>query len=219
MDRVSFPGHKEVKHRHGQIGTRRSRVLPFTLVLCILAMLISACGNSPNQSGRVADRLVNDGLRANQQGHLSQAVQDFQAAIKQNPLDAFAYYDLGVIFQQENREADAVTEYRKALLIDPSYKSALFNLAVVQTPTSPADAVLDYQQLNTIDPNDPNVLLNLGLLLRQMGNSTQGSAYIERAIELNPAYASRVPPTSSPRISAPAPRTPPSPTTTTRVVP
>jgi Flp pilus assembly protein TadD len=166
-------------------------------------MVLPACGNSSDQSAHVADRLVNAGLQASQQGRRPEAVKDFQAAIKQNPLDAYAYYDLGAIFQQEKDTADAATEYRKALLINPTYKSALFNLAVLETTTSPADAVLDYQQLNSIDPNDPNVLLNLGLLLRQMGNSTQGDRYIERAIELNPAYASRIPPTTALRTSPP----------------
>jgi Flp pilus assembly protein TadD len=181
-------------------------------------MVIVACGNSPNQSARAADRLVNEGLRASQHGRIAEATQDFQAAIKQNPLDAYAYYDLGVIFQ-ENDNADAATEYRKALLINPTYKSALFNLAVLETATSPVDSVSDYQRLNTIDPNDPNVLLNLGLLLRQIGNSTQGNVYIEEAIKLNPAYASRVPPTSALRISPPAARIPTAITTTTRVAP
>jgi tetratricopeptide (TPR) repeat protein len=218
MDAVILPGRKEVKHRYVRTRTRRSRILRFRLVLSIVAIAIAACGNSSSQSTRAADRLVNEGLRASQQGRLAEAIKDFQAAIKQNPLDAYAYYDLGVVFQQENDNSDAATEYRKALLVNPSYKSALFNLAVLETSTSPADAVLDYQRLNTIDPNDPNVLLNLGLLLRQMGNSTQGNVYIERAIELNPAYASRVPPTSALRISPPATRTP-APTTTTPIAP
>ena len=175
----------------------RSSALRFSLALLAGALMIAGCSGSSKQSTSVADRLVNQGLQAQQQGNSTVAIQDYQAAIQANPLDVYAYYDLGVVYQQRNDLADAASSYQKALLINPSYKSALFNLAVLDTPSSPATALALYEQLNGIDQNDPNVLLNMGLLLRQMGNSAEADKDLSQAVQLKPALASRIPPTTT----------------------
>jgi tetratricopeptide (TPR) repeat protein len=180
--------------------------LRFSLALSVVAAVVAGCGSYSKSATSAADRLVNEGLRAQQQGNAALALQDYQAAIKANPLDKYAYYDLGVVYQQGNDVANAASAYQKALLIDPKYKSALFNLAVLDTPSSPGTAVALYEQLDSFDPNDPNVLLNLGLLLRQLGDTQQGQADLTRAVQLNPALASRIPQVdASPSTTAPPP--------------
>ncbi len=197
-------------------------VARLTFVLSIVTVTLAACGSSSNQSSNRADQLVNEGLKAAQQGNAAQAIQDYQAAIKLNPLQTYAYYDLGVMYQRQNDVADASTAYQKALLINPKYRPALFNLAVLDSTTAPTSALANYQQLNAIDPNDPNVLLNLGLLLRKMGKVDEGNSYIAKAVQLKPALASRVPPTpvtsaTSVPVSHATTTTPARETTTTRV--
>ncbi len=181
--------------------TLRNSAVRLSLALLAGALIIVGCSSSKKPATSAADRLVNQGLQAQQQGNSALAIQDYQAAIKANPLDMYAYYDLGVVYQQRNDVANAAAAYQKALLINPNYKSALFNLAVLNTPSSPGTALALYEQLNATDPNDPNVLLNLGLLLRQMGNSAQADSDLAQAVQLNPALASRIPQ------AAPAPAT------------
>jgi tetratricopeptide (TPR) repeat protein len=177
------------------------------------AVVLIGCSSAAS-GPKSADKLVNDGLRAQQVGNLGIAIQDYEAAIKANPQEVVAYYDLGVIYQNRGDTTDAASAYQKALLINPRYKSALFNLAILDTATSPSTAVSLYQQLNSFDPKDPNVLLNLGLLLRQLGQKSAAAADLAQAVKLKPSFASQIPPASSSPTSR-APTTPTSPPPTT----
>ena len=48
-----------------------------------------------------------------------------------------APYDLGVIYQKLNNPTAAANYYTKALLVDSTYKPALYNLAIVETTRHP----------------------------------------------------------------------------------
>lgn len=166
--------------------------------MAILASIVAAgCGGGSHTSGTsskaTADRLVTAGLAAQKGGSAAKAVKDFEAAVAAYPLEVYAYYDLGVISQAQGRVAQAATEYQKALLIQPHFKSALYNLAVLETPGSPRQAVADYRRLLTFDPRDPNVLLNLGLLERKLGDPA-AAADLAQALQIAPTLAARIPP-------------------------
>ncbi len=167
----------------------------------VTALAIPACGSSKKSASTTtttpADGLIQAGVTAGDHGNTAAAIADYRAALKANPLSNIAYYDLGVIYQQKGDATDARTSYQKAILINPTYKSALFNLAILDTPTEPATAVSLYTQLLGLNANDSNVLFNLGLLLRQTGQTVQGNADLAKAIKINPALASRVPATTT----------------------
>jgi Tfp pilus assembly protein PilF len=163
--------------------------------LAVVAFLATGCSknNSSATPTSTADQLVAAGLAAQQQGQIDKAKQDYQAAIAQDPNNKYAYYDLGVIYQQAKDSTDASTNYRRALLIDPNFKSALFNMAVLETSSNPQGAISLYQQLLQLNPNDANVNFNLGLLLIAQGQSTQGHADLSKALQVDPSLSSRLP--------------------------
>jgi tetratricopeptide (TPR) repeat protein len=196
---------KDLNHRNVQAPVGRPRYLIAVLGFCAALLSLTACSSS--KSTPPADRLVNAGLVAQQHGNLTQAVVDYQAAIKANPLQLYAYYDLGVIYQQENDYLDASSNYQKALVINPKYQSALFNLAILETSSNPGNAVSLYEQLLSLNPNDSNVLFNLGLVLRAHGDSVHGDADIAKAVKLNPALAAHVPKTTPTKPPATTPTT------------
>ena len=145
-----------------------------------------------------ADKRLQQGLANQEAGALDKAREDFLAVISQDPTNKVAYYDLGVVAQQQNDVDAAADAYRKALDIDPQYQPALFNLAVLLAPVEPETAEDLYRKLLAINPNDANVHFNLGLLLRQMGRQSEGNAEVARALELKPELASRLPTTTAP---------------------
>ena len=157
---------------------------------------------SVSSSTRAANAALQAGLAAEQKGELAQAIKDYEAAAKANPLDMLAYYDLGVVYQQQKNLPAASTAYQKALLINPKYQPAMFNLAILDTPSQPATAVSLYNQLLAINSRDANVQFNLGLLLEQLGNSKDGKSDVAAAIKLNPALASRLPASQRPGTTA-----------------
>jgi tetratricopeptide (TPR) repeat protein len=162
--------------------------------LLSITIIASACGGGSPSPAASANSDISQGLSAKAAGRSQQAIDDFKAAAAANPANPIPYYDLGVMYQQvEHNPAQATSEYNKALLADGNYKPALFNLAILDTPSNPAAAINLYNQLLKINPNDANVLFNLGLLLYSQGQTIQGQADVTKADFLDPALKSRVP--------------------------
>jgi tetratricopeptide (TPR) repeat protein len=185
-------------------GTKRRHAAATVVsaALACVATVATACGggtgNSNSASGS-ANALISQGLRAESSGKTHQAISDFKAAAARNPVSPVAYYDLGVIYQQYLKESSqAASYYNKAILADSSYKPALYNLAILNTASNPLEAVSLYDQLLKMNPNDSNVLFNLGLLLINLGQNAQGEADVQKAVLINPALKSRVPPGVTP---------------------
>jgi tetratricopeptide (TPR) repeat protein len=177
-------------------GARPARYL-LVAALLSLAALAAACSSSPSSpsspSGS-ASSLLNQGLTAENSGQLQQAVNDFTAADKANPVSPIGYYDLGVIYQEHlNNPTKAAENYNKALLANPKYKPALYNLAILNTKSNPQQAINLYNQLLAINPKDPTVNFNLGLLLDAQGQTSQGTADLNKALIYNPSLRNRIP--------------------------
>jgi tetratricopeptide (TPR) repeat protein len=138
--------------------------------------------------------LITSGLHAEASNQLTQAVNDFTSAAQKDPTDAVAYYDLGDLYQVRLGQATlAENAYNKALLANPNYQSAMFNLAILETKSNPQGAISLYNQLLKLNPNDANSNFNLGLLLISQGQTTQGQGDVTKAVFLNPKLKSRVP--------------------------
>ena len=177
----------------GPSPKKRLTVTLLAPALLTVALLGAACSSTPSASSS-ADSLVAQGLQAESDGQSQQAVNDFTAATTKDPSNAIAYYDLGVLYQQKlNEPSQAAAEYNKALLINPKYKPAMFNLAILDTSSDPQSAISLYNQLLALNPNDANVNFNLGLLLIAQNQSAQGHADLKKAVLINPSLVKRLP--------------------------
>lgn len=163
---------------------------------------VSACGSSGSSShaassnstqvvGTATD-LVRQGLAKQAAGDLAGAEAAYQQALVADPGNKYAHYDLGVIDQQKNLTDKAIAEYQSALKSDPKFAQALFNLAILKTPSDPAAAESLYQQVLAVDANDASAHFNLGLLLTAQGQKAAGEDHIQTALRLDPQLASRL---------------------------
>jgi len=181
------------------LGGHRSRLARFLLVpgFLLIALFAAACGSSSPSASSSADSLILQGLKVESQGQTQQALHDFSAAVKEDPTNTIGYYDQGVIYQEYlNNPTQAVVEYNKALSVDPTYKPAMYNLAIIQTSNDPQGAINLYSQLLKLEPNQSKVLFNLGLLLVAQSNPAErlaGHVDLKKAITLDPSLASRLP--------------------------
>ena len=183
----------EASSPHRSPGTWVRRLLLAPAILAIAVVGAACSSSSPNPADQ-ASTLISQGLSAEKSGHTQSALSDFNDAVSKDPANAVPYYDLGVLYQQDlNKPGLAAAEYNKALLADPNYKPAAYNLAIVETPTDPTAAITLYNELLKVKANDPNVLFNLGLLLIAQGQTTQGQADVTKAVFLAPALKSKVP--------------------------
>jgi tetratricopeptide (TPR) repeat protein len=177
--------------RERSVGAgRRGATLCTVLVVVGLASLLGGCGKQSAASK--ADGLIQAGVKAAKAGNGAAAISDYQAASTANPLSAIAYYDLGVAYGESANVDQARASFQKALLIEPDYKSAIYDLAVLDTPMEPTTAVALYQQLITLDADSPNALFNLGLMLEHSGQTVEGSADVSKAVALDPTLRTRL---------------------------
>jgi Flp pilus assembly protein TadD len=140
-----------------------------------------------------AQALLQEGITADARGNLPLARSDFGAILSVDPANVDAYFDLGVVDQKAGLSGLAATEYQQAFFLNPRFAPALFNLAILTTPTSPSKAIALYRQILTIKPGDANTEFNLGILLVRAGQSVEGQAMLENAIHTSPSLRSSLP--------------------------
>jgi len=88
--------------------------------------------------------------------------------LKLNPLNQFAYYDLGVIYIGSGQAAAAAVALQKSLLIAPNYFPAIYNLAFIDSSAQPTEAITLYTQAANLKTastaNRAKAFANLGVL-------------------------------------------------------
>jgi tetratricopeptide (TPR) repeat protein len=187
-------------HPDSSIHRRRS-LFAAPLVACAIALVASACGSNASPSATStptnAVALLRAGVAAQTSGDLSVAIADYKQVINDGPdttSAATADYDLGDIAQVDQKDLSAATSYyRSALAVNPDFTSALYNLAIILTPTQPLVAENYYQQVIQISPGNADAHLNLGFLYFSQGEKTQAHAQFKKATQLVPSLASRIP--------------------------
>ena len=157
-------------------------------------MTLTACdGMSATQR---AQSDLDAGLQAHIAGDLALAKAKYSDCLRLEATNKACLYNNGLIAQTEGRAAEAENGYRLALLVDPVYAPALYNLALLITPTLPDEAVTVFQRYLEINPDDPDGHYNFGLLLRARGDEAGAVAQLERAHELDPTLRAPIPPGS-----------------------
>jgi Tfp pilus assembly protein PilF len=169
------------------------------MAVAALSVVMSACGGgkpSPSASKKspsTVNSTLSKAVHEMAQGHDALAVANFLAVIKTDRSNDVAWYDLGVIAQQQNQDTQAVDDYLSSLAGDAKYLPALYNLATLETSSHPETAVELYQKVIDIQPDNADAHLNLGFLLETLGQRQDGAEHLVRAIQLDPSLASRVP--------------------------
>jgi len=161
------------------------------LLVVSTCALIAGCGGGGGapRSQRALDAL-NTGLKAQVAGHYGAAQQAYRTVLANDARNKYAYYNLALIAQTEQRPTAADADYRRALAIDPEFVPALFNLAILRAGASAnAEAMSLYQHVIALDDRQAGAHLNLGFLLRAAGQPEAGNVQIARAIELDPSLA------------------------------
>lgn len=167
----------------------------------VAGLLLSGCGSSqvrhslgPPISATRAVSLFRAGLIA-LNGHLSKkAVADLSRSIALDPSNVDAQYDLGIAQTSLGHTSDAVAAYRKAIVLDPAFEPALFNLADLLTVAAPGDAITLFKRLEQIHPKDAKVEFNLGLLLEAQGQLQAGEVQLKKALAADRSLGTRLPP-------------------------
>jgi tetratricopeptide (TPR) repeat protein len=149
------------------------------------AALLAACGGTPPATN--ADDALSRALQAHTAGKLDDATAAYFETLAKDPKNKFAFYNLGVIAQGQNRPAAAEAYYRLALEQDAKMGSAIFNLAILRSQAGANQEAVDlYRRVIAIDPNYAAAHFNLGLVLRLLGQNAEAQTELAKAQQLDP---------------------------------
>ena len=178
--------------------------------LCLVGVLLSGCSGISLQSRTSSDvqtRIASDFGQAQldqQRGKLELARTAYLNVLKLDPLNEDAYYDLGVVYTNAKNIGAAVAAYARCLIINPNYEPAIYNLAVLDSSSSPQTAVTLYQRIELLDSKNAPAYFNLGLLYAKSGEIGDAKIQIAHALDLEPALATRLPANLRPSASGAA---------------
>ncbi|MBF0516237.1 MAG: tetratricopeptide repeat protein [Nitrospirae bacterium] len=114
----------------------------------------------------------------------------YRHAIDIDDTNYIAYYNLGTTFVSEGRINEAVTAFKKAILIKPAYASPYTNLGMVLMfqLQRPEEALAYFYKAIELDPISANAYNGAGAALATLKQYGQSIAYFEKAIELDHTF-------------------------------
>lgn len=104
------------------------------------------------------------------------------------PDDPVARYNLGCAFTRMHRTADAISEYRQALLLDPGYVEAMTNLGAASLETGDvAGAIRCLQESVRLAPGHLSARVNLASALMAAGQLPAAITQLDAALASDPS--------------------------------
>ncbi|MDW4908705.1 tetratricopeptide repeat protein [Streptomyces sp. ADMS] len=140
-----------------------------------------------------AEELVQAGIRQGENKDFSGATSSFRRALDLDPANKLAWYNLGVIAQEDHRTADARAAYDKALKIDPDFDSALYNKAILLEASDTDEAIALLKHIVGADPRAATAYLHLGQALAKKGRDGEAEDAFGLAVRADPSLQQFIP--------------------------
>lgn len=120
-------------------------------------------------------------------GDLDKAIKYLQEAIRLKEDLAQAHSNLSVAYFDKKQTAEALTEARRAVALDP--KNAVYLLVLgnaLDQNGDTNDAIESYKAALKLRPDYENALYHLGRILTAQGNKSEASLILAEALKLDP---------------------------------
>jgi len=133
-----------------------------------------------------ADVVFQDAQSAEDAGDATTAEQLYRRAMKMDPADPAAPFNLGNVLRVLGRSLEAETAYRAAVKADPRFAQAWYNLADlldVQRRTKEAIACLD--RALEADPGYADAMFNMALLLQRIERHADAAQWWRRYLSID----------------------------------
>ena len=109
------------------------------------------------------------------------------ACTSDNPV---AYINIGFTLLQKGKADEAISQYQKALQINPDFADAHLNLGTALFQKGSVDeAIVHFQKALQIKPGFAEAHLNLGTALIKKGSVDEAIVHFQKALQIDPDYA------------------------------
>lgn len=154
-------------------------------MLFFITVAISGCVVIPPPT----PSFYNRGVELYDQGKLSEAIEQYRLALRQNPSDTFAKYNLGVVYQDQGKLDEARQLYEDILATTEDTNSRI-NLAAIHYARGNEDqAIEELQKAIKGNRDNPNPASILGEYLERKSQVSDAEQYYEQALKIDDKHA------------------------------
>ncbi len=133
--------------------------------------------------------LINQGNLLLDAGQIDRAITQYEAALKINPDDEEAHFNMGYAYTRLGRTNEAISAYEAALRSFPEYVEAHNNLGNLLVGLRRYDeAVQHFTAALKINPDYYTALNSLGRALASQGKTAEAITNFSRAVQLSTNY-------------------------------
>ncbi|MBV9367520.1 MAG: tetratricopeptide repeat protein [Solirubrobacterales bacterium] len=195
----------------GPAKRRAARVLGIATWFIMASLAVTGCGSSGShatsstqssatsrgQTGASsANALIGAGIMQANAKQYQQAETTFHDVLVIDPANKYAWYNLGLIAQEQNQASKAIADYTRAISIDARYTPAMYNQAILLERTDLHAALSMYQRITSINSKAATAFLREGWVYDRLGEKAQGAKSHARAVALDARLAAVRPPAS-----------------------
>jgi Flp pilus assembly protein TadD len=121
-------------------------------------------------------------------GRLAEAEAALREAIRVQPREASAYFNLGLLLAERQRPTEARDALRRALALDPQNAAAAYNLAVLVGETSPKEAASLAGRAAALAPQDPRYAFSQAFYAEKAGDARAAERVLRALVARHPGY-------------------------------
>jgi len=130
------------------------------------------------------------GVAYGDSGMYKEAIEAYKQAIKIDPDDAEAHFNLGVTYGDSGMYKEAIEAYKQAIRIDPNLAEAHLGLGLTYNNSGMyKEAIEAYKQAIRIDPDYADAHNNLGVTYYESGKYKEAIEAFKQAIRIDPDFA------------------------------
>lgn len=136
------------------------------------------------------ESLTQRGIRLAKEGKMHEARQVFLQVIDEDPDNASAWCNYGTTFLHEERYAEALPYYKRAILLDPLYNGPYLSTGMCLTALGFfEDAIRLYDLALNAIPDDHEIWYNKAYTLMEIGRIPEAIAGYDHVLKIHPLDA------------------------------
>jgi len=123
-------------------------------------------------------------------GYWKNSVSLFNHALQVTKNNYLAHYNLGYALKDQGKTEEALSEFREAVRIRPSFAAAHNSIGIILEMYYKKydEAIYHYQSCLIIEPDNYGYHFNLGLVLAKNGNLKEAVEHFRQAVYLKPDF-------------------------------